>query len=61
MVVGTGGKDHYAFATVKANSLVRDNTASGVEKLTLSSTGWTFQFVPEAGKTFTDSGSGTCH
>lgn len=61
MVVGTGGKDHYAFATVKANSLVRDNTASGVMKLTLSSTGWTFQFVPEAGKTFTDSGSGTCH
>jgi hypothetical protein len=61
MVVGTGGKDHYAFATVKANSLVRDNSASGVMKLSLSSTGWTFQFVHEAGKTFTDSGSGTCH
>ncbi|HEX2625571.1 MAG TPA: metallophosphoesterase [Candidatus Limnocylindrales bacterium] len=61
MVVGTGGKDHYPFATVKPNSLVRDNTASGVMKLTLSSTGWAFQFVPEAGKTFTDTGTGTCH
>jgi hypothetical protein len=61
MVVGTGGKDHYAFGTIKANSLVRDNTASGVMKLSLSATGWTFQFVPEAGKSFTDTGSGTCH
>jgi hypothetical protein len=61
MVVGTGGKDHYAFSTIRANSLVRDDTASGVLKLTLSAGSWTFQFLPEPGKSFTDSGSGTCH
>ena len=60
-VVGTGGKDHYGFPTIRANSLVRDNTASGLLKLTLSAGSWTFQFLPEPGKTFTDSGSGTCH
>ena len=61
MVVGSGGKDHYTFSTTKPNSLVRDATSWGVMKLTLSPTGWTFQFVPEPGKSFTDSGSGTCH
>lgn len=61
MVVGTGGKDHYSFPTIRANSLVRNNTASGVLKLTLTSTGWSFEFVPVSGKSFTDSGTGTCH
>ena len=61
MVVGSGGKDHYSFVTVKANSVMRDNSANGLMKLTLSSNGWTFQFLPEPGKSFTDSGSGTCH
>lgn len=61
MVVGTGGKDHYPFPVIKPNSLVRDNVADGVMKLTLSTGSWTFQFLPEPGKTFTDSGSGTCH
>lgn len=61
MVVGSGGKDHYAFGTIRANSLIRNNTTWGVMKLTLSPGSWTFQFLPEPGKTFTDSGSGTCH
>ncbi|MEV0195737.1 hypothetical protein [Nonomuraea sp. NPDC050691] len=30
-------------------------------KLTLSSTGYRFDFVPIAGRTFTDSGTATCH
>jgi hypothetical protein len=60
-VVGSGGKDHYAFGTIKANSLVRNNTAWGVLKLTLASGSWSFDFVPVAGQTFTDSGTGTCH
>jgi hypothetical protein len=40
---------------------LRDATAFGVLKLTLKSGSYDWQFIPEAGKTFTDSGSGTCH
>jgi len=61
MVVGTGGKERYTFTTVRANSLVRDGNTWGVLKLTLSPGSWSFQFVPEPAKSFTDSGSGTCH
>jgi len=43
------------------NSEVLDNTTLGVLKLTLRSTGYDWQFVPIAGKTFTDTGSGPCH
>jgi hypothetical protein len=60
-VVGTGGRNHYAFATVRANSEVRNADTFGVLKLTLSSGSYSWQFVPEAGKTFTDSGSTPCH
>jgi len=60
-VVGTGGKNHREFGIRKANSEVRDNTAFGVLKLTLKTTGYDWKFIPEAGKTFTDSGSGSCH
>ncbi|HJP89445.1 MAG TPA: metallophosphoesterase [Candidatus Limnocylindrales bacterium] len=61
MVIGTGGKDHYEFARVQPNSLVRNASAWGVLELTLSPGSWSFQFVPEPGKSFSDSGSGTCH
>jgi acid phosphatase type 7 len=60
-VVGTGGKSHRSFGPTKANSEVRDATAYGVLKLTLKPNGYDWQFIPEAGKSFTDSGSGTCH
>jgi hypothetical protein len=33
----------------------------GVLKLTLRTVGYDWEFVPEAGKKFTDSGTGTCH
>ena len=61
MVVGTGGRSHYEFETIRANSLVRDNTTYGVLRLVLSNGGWSFEFVPVAGGSFSDSGSGTCH
>jgi hypothetical protein len=32
-----------------------------VLRLTLKTTGYDWKFIPEAGKTFTDSGSGSCH
>ncbi len=60
-VAGTGGESHYPFGTPIANSEVRDNTTFGVLKLTLSAGAYSWEFVPVAGSTFTDSGSGTCH
>jgi hypothetical protein len=33
----------------------------GVLKLTLRDGGYDWQFLPVAGQTFTDTGSGTCH
>jgi acid phosphatase type 7 len=61
-VVGTGGKNsHRRFGTPKPNSEVRQADTFGVLKLTLYPTSYKWEFVPEAGKTFTDSGTGTCH
>ena len=60
-VVGTGGKNHREFGIHKSNSEVRNNDAFGVLKLTLKATGYDWKFIPEAGKKFTDSGSGSCH
>jgi thiol-disulfide isomerase/thioredoxin len=60
-VVGTGGADHYPFGPPIANSEVRNGDTWGVLKLTLSTDGYRWQFIPAAGQTFTDSGSGRCH
>jgi hypothetical protein len=60
-VAGTGGKNHRPFGEPKPNSELRDATAFGVLKLTLKLDGYDWQFIPEAGKSFTDSGSGKCH
>ena len=59
--VGTGGRSHYTFGTIQPNSEVRDGTSYGVLKLTLHATSYDWQFVPVAGATFTDSGTGSCH
>ena len=60
-VVGTGGKSHYAFKAVKANSQVRRSDTYGVLNLTLKASSYTWKFMPEAGKSFSDSGSSSCH
>ena len=60
-VVGTGGKSHYRFGTIKANSQVRNADTNGVLKLTLHPSSYEWKFVPVAGKTFTDSGTTSCH
>jgi len=60
-VVGTGGAFFTGLGTPDANSQVRNNDTYGILKLTLRSSGYDWQFVPEAGKTFTDSGSTACH
>jgi len=61
-VVGTGGKNsHRTFANTQPNSEIHQADTFGVLKLTLHPTSYDWEFVPEAGKTFKDSGSGTCH
>jgi hypothetical protein len=60
-VVGTGGKNHRPFHAPDKNSEVRNADAFGVLKLTLRAHGYDWSFVPEPGKSFTDSGSGNCH
>jgi acid phosphatase type 7 len=60
-VVGTGGKDLRPFSSIKANSEVRNSTDHGVLKMTLHPNSYDWQFIPIAGKSFTDSGSDTCH
>ena len=60
-VVGTGGFLPYSFADTKPNSQVRNADTLGVLKLTLNQSDYDWEFVPVAGKTFTDSGSDDCH
>ena len=43
------------------NSEVRSTGSAGVIKLTLSTDAYGWQFIPIAGKTFTDAGTGGCH
>jgi hypothetical protein len=62
-VVGTGGADHAGgkWGTVQPNSQVRNNDTFGLLKVTLHASSYNWTFVPEPGKTFTDSGSNNCH
>jgi hypothetical protein len=60
-VVGTGGRGHYPFGPPMPGSEVRNDTTFGLLALTLRASTYQWQFVPEAGQTFTDSGSGNCH
>jgi acid phosphatase type 7 len=60
-VVGTGGFSHFSRASNQSNSEAFDSDTFGVLQLTLHPTGYDWKFVPEAGGSFTDSGSGSCH
>ena len=60
-VVGTGGRSHYAIQTPLPSSEVHNTKTFGVLKLTLHPADYDWKFIPEAGKTFIDSGSGACH
>jgi hypothetical protein len=59
-VVGTGGRSHYG---IRADSrrVTADGGTYGVLQMTLRATGYEWQFRPEAGRTYTDSGSASCH
>ncbi|PYP79702.1 MAG: alkaline phosphatase, partial [Gemmatimonadetes bacterium] len=60
--VGTGGIGVNSFkGGAAANSELRNTGTPGVLKLTLAANSYSWQFIPIAGLTFTDSGSGACH
>lgn len=61
IVVGTGGRNHTPLGIPVPNSEVRNTDTFGVLKLTLHARSYDWEFIPEPGKTFTDSGSGVCH
>jgi calcineurin-like phosphoesterase family protein len=61
IVAGTGGRSHDLLGFATPNSEVRDWDTYGVLKLTLAPEKYTWEFIPEEGKTFSDSGSGVCH
>jgi hypothetical protein len=61
-VVGTGGSVQRSLdSTVLPNSEVHTASAFGVLRLVLGEGAYEWEFIPVAGKTFTDRGSGTCH
>jgi hypothetical protein len=60
-VVGTGGRSHYTLTSTIANSEVHNSDTFGVLKLVLHADSYEWTFLPEAGKTFSDSGSAACH
>jgi hypothetical protein len=61
IVAGTGGRSHDLLGFAAPNSEIREWGTFGVLKLALSPGKYTWEFVPEEGKSFRDSGSGTCH
>lgn len=61
IVAGMGGRSHDPLGSALPGSEVRNWETFGVLKLTLSPGKYTWEFIAEPGKTFRDSGSGTCH
>jgi hypothetical protein len=61
-IVGTGGRSQTTPASPPPAGSEKQNSGTfGVLKLTLHPTSYDFQFAPEAGKTFTDTGTQACH
>jgi len=60
-VAGTGGSGHYSFHSPIANTEAYNVDTYGVLKLTLSPGAYAWEFIPVAGQSYRDAGSGTCH
>jgi calcineurin-like phosphoesterase family protein/fibronectin type III domain protein len=61
-IVGTGGAFFTGLGTsFDDNSQAAQNNTYGILKLTLRADAYDWQFVPEAGKTYSDSGTTSCH
>jgi hypothetical protein len=61
-IVGVGGRSFSALLPQPSpQSVVREVGTFGILSLTLRQKSYGYQFIPEKGKTFTDSGSVACH
>ncbi|HET9654430.1 MAG TPA: DNRLRE domain-containing protein [Kineosporiaceae bacterium] len=60
-VVGTGGAFFTGFSGIEPNSQAHQNTAMGALRLTLHQGSYDWAFRPVAGRTYSDTGSATCH
>jgi acid phosphatase type 7 len=58
---GMGGARLYGFGAISTHSEARNNDTHGVLKLVLEDNAYTWEFIPVAGKSFTDSGRRNCH
>jgi acid phosphatase type 7 len=61
-IVGTGGKSlHGLSGRPDPQVEARQDTTYGILELTLHASSYSWRFVPEAGRSFTDAGSQACH
>ena len=60
-VVGTGGNSHHRVGLPIPNQETVDDTTYGVLRLLLLDTDYRWQFVPQSGGIFADSGTAACH
>jgi hypothetical protein len=60
-VIGTGGRSFHPLNTIQPGSEARNNDTFGDLQLTLGPTSYSWLFVPEVGKTYTDSGTTPCN
>lgn len=60
-IVGTGGANHTSLVAIAPNSVIQNANTFGILELTLNPTSYDWRFVPIAGSTFSDAGSGSCH
>ena len=62
-LVGSGGVGHTTPTRVGSNPnlAVENHDTYGIIELSLSQGGYDWEFHPEAGRTFTDTGTGNCH
>jgi hypothetical protein len=59
-VVGTGGTEHYPLGPPLANTEVQHTGTFGALRFTLRPGSYEWRFVPQSGKSFTDSGTTAC-
>lgn len=59
-VVGTGGKEHYDIKSTQPNSKAHNDSTFGILVMGLKQRGYSWEFQPVAGKTFTDAGFSRC-
>jgi hypothetical protein len=61
IIAGTGGAAGQTLGTIEPTSVVQNTDTYGVLKLVLHPSSYDWQFIPQAGKTFTDSGTSAVH